>query len=61
MRRSHPTAKLTTQMPSVRHVSIVLRVVALTLRVTLSPKKLKAPMEKQMARESHITLGVEVI
>ena len=36
--RSQPTARLTTQMPSVRQVSIVLRVVALTRLVTLSPK-----------------------
>ncbi len=58
---SHPSPRLTTQMPSVRQVSIVLRVVALTREVTLSPKKLKAPMENMMAKQDPRTVGVEMI
>lgn len=42
---SHPSPRLTTQMNSVLHVSIVLRAVAETVRVTDSPKKLK-PLEQ---------------
>lgn len=37
---SHPRPKETIQMKSVRHVSMVDREVALTLRVTDKPKKL---------------------
>lgn len=36
--RSHPTIRLTIQIPSVLHVSMVLLVVALTRLVTLRPK-----------------------
>jgi hypothetical protein len=35
---SHPSPRLTIQIPSVRQVSIVLRVVADTRLVTLKPK-----------------------
>lgn len=38
---SHPRPSETTQMKSVLHVSMVEREVALTVRVTESPKKLK--------------------
>lgn len=48
---SHPTPRLTTQMPRVLHVSIVLLVVALTLLVTLRPKKLNEPIENMIAKQ----------
>lgn len=47
---SQPSDKLTTQIPSVLHVSIVDLAVALTLRVTLKPKKLKSAMDKAIAK-----------
>ena len=41
LKLSQPKPRLTIQMKSVRHVSIVLRLVAETERVTERPKKLK--------------------
>lgn len=46
---SHPRPRETTQMKSVRQVSMVDREVALTVRVTDSPKKLK-PLCKLLVR-----------
>jgi hypothetical protein len=58
---SHPRPSDTIQMPRVRHVSIVERVVALTRDVTLRPKKLNAPMLIAIASEAHITGGLLMI
>lgn len=46
---SHPSPSDTIQMNSVRHVSIVDRDVALTFRVTDSPKKLKPLVSNVLA------------
>ena len=56
--RSHPSPRLTIQIVSVRHVSVKLRAVALTCRVTLSPKKLNRLMLIAMATPLHSTVGV---
>lgn len=60
-RASQPNPRLTIQIPRVLQVSTVLRVVALTLCVTLRPKKLKDPMESMMAKQDQRTVGVETI
>lgn len=60
-RASQPNPRLTIQIPRVLQVSTVLRVVALTLCVTLRPKKLKDPMESMMAKQDQRTVGVEII
>lgn len=52
---SHPSAKLPIQIPSVRHVSIVLLAVALTRLVTDSPKKLNPAMENMIKKEARRT------
>ena len=60
-RTSQPRPRLTIQIPRVLHVSMVLRVVADTLLVTLRPKKLKLPMLTQMARAVQMTVGLDAI
>lgn len=44
-----------------RHVSVRLRAVALTCRVTESPKKLNAEIEHMIARPIHSTAGLLII
>lgn len=59
--RSHRKPRLTIQIPNVLQVSMVLRVVAETLLVTLKPKKLKLPMLIQIATEVQITVVFPMI
>lgn len=55
---SQPSPKLMIQILRVRHVSVRLRAVALTCRVTLSPKKLNKLILIAMATPLQRTVGV---
>lgn len=57
LKLSHPKPMETIQIKSVRQVSMIERAVALMLRVTEMPKKLKPPMDTMMAREVYATGG----
>jgi len=58
---SQPRPRLTIQMERVLQVSVKERAVALTWRVTLSPKKLNRAMLRQIAAEEYKTFGVLII
>ena len=58
---SQPSPRLTIQMESVLQVSVSDRAVALTWRVTLSPKKLNNEILMQIAMPEYRTLGVLII
>ena len=60
-RTSQPSPRLIIQIVMVLQVSVTLRAVAETWRVTLRPKKLKKPMEKAMATEDPRTRGLEMV
>ena len=60
-RHSHPRKSETSQILRVRHVSVRLRAVAETCRVTLSPKKLKSDMLIAIAMPDQSTVGVSII
>lgn len=58
---SQPRPKLTIQMARVLHVSVKERAVALTWRVTLSPKKLNNEILIAMAIPDQNTVGVLMV
>src|SRR5258706_6556973 len=60
-RTSQPRPRLMIQIVMVLQVSVILRAVAETWRVTLRPKKLKKPMEKAIATEEPRTRGLEMV
>jgi len=51
-RTSRPSPRLIIQIVIVLHVSVILRVVADTRRVTLRPKKLKKPIGGGRAKDA---------
>jgi len=60
-RTSQPSPRLIIQIVIVLHVSVILRVVADTCRVTLRPKKLKKPMENATATDEPRTRRLEMV
>lgn len=61
LKTSHPRNKDMIQMPKVRHVSIVLRAVALIARVTARPHPLKREIERAIATDVQMIVGDETI
>ena len=60
-RTSQPSPRLMIQIVMVLQVSVMLRAVAETWRVTLRPKKLKKPMENAMATDEPRTRGLDMV
>jgi len=60
-RASQPSPRLIIQIVIVLHVTVILRVVANTRRVTLRPKKLKEPMENATATDEPRTRRLEMV
>ena len=60
-RTSRPSPRLIIQIVIVLHVSVILRVVADTCRVTPRPKKLKEPMENATATDKPRTRRLEMV
>ena len=60
-RTSQPSPRLIIQIVIVLHVSVILRVVADTCRVTLRPKKLKKSMENATATDEPRTRRLEMV